>query len=56
MTTRRCWNRAKLSKAASADLLVTPWSRLRQSLLHDPQAEQDFSYPSRSGRPLCGVA
>ncbi len=25
-----------------ADLLVTPWSRLRQSLLHDPQAEQEF--------------
>ncbi|VTO23535.1 methionine ABC transporter permease [Klebsiella variicola] len=30
-----------------ADLLVTPWSRLRQSLLHDPQAEQDFLTPSR---------
>ena len=26
-----------------ADLLVAPWSRLRQSLLHNPQAEQDFT-------------
>lgn len=40
-----------------ADLLVAPWSRLRQSLLHDPQAERDFL--ARHGlhrRPLCGVA
>ncbi|MDM7334415.1 ATP-binding cassette domain-containing protein [Klebsiella pneumoniae] len=40
-----------------ADLLVTPWSRLRQSLLHDPQAEQDFlTRHGVQGRPLCGVA
>lgn len=40
-----------------ADLLVTPWSRLRQSLLHDPQAEQDFlTSHGVQGRPLCGVA
>ncbi|RVR59229.1 ATP-binding cassette domain-containing protein, partial [Citrobacter freundii] len=36
-----------------ADLLVTPWSRLRQSLLHDPQAEQEFlTRHSVQGRPL----
>lgn len=40
-----------------ADLLVTPWSRLRQSLLHDPQAEQEFlTRHGVQGRPLCGVA
>ena len=40
-----------------ADLLVTPWSRLRQSLLHDPQAEQEFlTRHGVKGRPLCGVA
>ncbi len=37
-----------------ADLLVTPWSRLRRSLLHDPQAEREFLTRRRSGRPLCG--
>ncbi|HHG8774006.1 D-methionine transport system ATP-binding protein [Raoultella sp. BIGb0138] len=40
-----------------ADLLVAPWSRLRQSLLHDPQTERDFL--ARHGfhrRPLCTVA
>ena len=40
-----------------ADLLVAPWSRLRQSLLHDPQAERDFlARHGLHGRPLCGVA
>ncbi|PLP18019.1 ABC transporter, partial [Klebsiella michiganensis] len=40
-----------------ADLLVAPWSRLRQSLLHDPQAERDFlARHGFHGRPLCGVA
>ena len=40
-----------------ADLRVTPWSRLRQSLLHDPQAEQEFlTRHGVQGRPLCGVA
>lgn len=40
-----------------ADLLVTPWSRLRQSLLHDPQAEQEFlTRHGVQGRQLCGVA
>jgi len=40
-----------------AALLVTPWSRLRQSLLHDPQAEQEFlTRHGVQGRPLCGVA
>ncbi|HDU4711834.1 TPA: ATP-binding cassette domain-containing protein [Klebsiella aerogenes] len=40
-----------------ADLLVAPWSRLRQSLLHNPQAEQDFlARHGFHGRPLCVVA
>lgn len=40
-----------------ADLLVAPWSRLRQALLHDPQAERDFlARHGFNGRPLCGVA
>ena len=40
-----------------ADLLVAPWSRLRQALLHDPQAEQAFlARHGFTGRPLCGVA
>ena len=40
-----------------ADLLVAPWSRLRQALLHDPQAEQAFlARHGVTGRPLCGVA
>ncbi|NCF04741.1 methionine ABC transporter ATP-binding protein [Kosakonia sp. MH5] len=40
-----------------ADLLVAPWSRLRQALLHDPQAEQTFlARHGFTGRPLCGVA
>ncbi|STR71067.1 methionine ABC transporter permease [Raoultella ornithinolytica] len=29
-----------------AELLVAPWSKLRQSLLHDPQSERDFSCSS----------
>ena len=40
-----------------AELLVAPWSKLRQSLLHDPQSERDFL--ARHGyhrRPLCTVA
>ena len=40
-----------------AELLVAPWSKLRQSLLHDPQTERDFL--ARHGyhrRPLCTVA
>ncbi|WP_263753085.1 methionine ABC transporter ATP-binding protein [Kosakonia cowanii] len=40
-----------------ADLLMTPRSKLRQSLLHDPQSEQAFL--ARHGfnrRPLCVVA
>lgn len=44
-------------EARVRELLVTPWSRLRQSLLHDPQAEQDFlTRHGVQGRPLCGVA
>lgn len=40
-----------------ADLLVAPWSKLRQALLHDPQAEHDFlARHGFNGRPLCGVA
>ncbi|MFI2885365.1 methionine ABC transporter ATP-binding protein [Klebsiella aerogenes] len=40
-----------------ADLLVAPWSRLRLSLLHNPQAEQDFlARHGFHGRPLCVVA
>ncbi len=40
-----------------ADLLVAPWSKLRQALLHDPQAERDFlARHGFNGRPLCGVA
>lgn len=40
-----------------ADLLVAPWSKLRQALLHDPQAEHDFlARHGVIGRPLCGVA
>lgn len=40
-----------------ADLLIAPWSKLRQALLHDPQAEQAFlARHGFSGRPLCGVA
>lgn len=40
-----------------ADLLVAPWSRLRKSLLHNPQAEQDFlARHGFHGRPLCVVA
>ncbi|WP_312689069.1 ATP-binding cassette domain-containing protein [Kosakonia sp.] len=40
-----------------ADLLVAPWSRLRQALLHDPQAERDFlARHGFNGRPLCVVA
>ncbi|MND10735.1 Methionine import ATP-binding protein MetN [compost metagenome] len=40
-----------------ADLLVAPWSKLRQSLLHDPQTERDFlARHGFHGRPLCGVA
>ena len=37
-----------------ADLLVTPWSRLRQALLPDPQAERLFlERHGLNGRPLC---
>lgn len=37
-----------------ADLLVTPWSRLRQALLPDPQAERLFlQRHGLNGRPLC---
>ncbi|HAZ76886.1 MAG TPA: hypothetical protein DCX28_10655 [Enterobacteriaceae bacterium] len=37
-----------------ADLLATPWSRLRQSLLPDPQAERLFlERHGVNGRPLC---
>ncbi|MGY6030774.1 methionine ABC transporter ATP-binding protein [Phytobacter sp. AG2a] len=40
-----------------ADLLVAPWSKLRQALLHDPQAERDFlARHGFNGRPLCVVA
>ncbi|VYT83436.1 ATP-binding cassette domain-containing protein [Metakosakonia massiliensis] len=40
-----------------ADLLVAPWSKLRQGLLHDPQAERDFlARHGFNGRPLCVVA
>ncbi|WP_313506450.1 ATP-binding cassette domain-containing protein [Kosakonia sacchari] len=40
-----------------ADLLVAPWSQLRQALLHDPKAEQAFlARHGFSGRPLCVVA
>lgn len=40
-----------------SELLVTPWSRLRQALLHDPQAEQAFlARHGFNGRPLCVVA
>ena len=40
-----------------ADLLMTPRSKLRQSLLHDPQSEQAFlARHGFSGRPLCVVA
>jgi len=37
-----------------ADLLVAPWSRLRQALLPDPQAERLFlERHGFNGRPLC---
>ncbi len=40
-----------------ADLLVAPWSKLRQALLYDPQAERDFlARHGFNGRPLCVVA
>lgn len=40
-----------------ADLLVAPWSKLRQTLLHDPKAEQAFlARHGFNGRPLCVVA
>ncbi|MBK0081630.1 ATP-binding cassette domain-containing protein [Kosakonia sp. S58] len=40
-----------------AELLMTPRSKLRQSLLHDPQSEQAFlARHGFNGRPLCVVA
>lgn len=46
-----------IESGSIAELLVAPWSRLRQSLLHDPQAERDFlARHGLHGRPLCGVA
>ncbi len=39
-----------------AELLVAPWSKLRQSLLHDPQSERDFLARHDHRRPLCTVA
>jgi D-methionine transport system ATP-binding protein len=37
-----------------ADLLATPWSRLRKSLLHDRQAERQFlARHGIDGRSLC---
>lgn len=40
-----------------ADLLVAPWSKLRQALLHDPKAEKAFlARHGFNGRPLCVVA